>query len=98
MKTIWFVLMLSVAAALEMQAQVVPNLATNILGLETSPSASNAVHQSIVETMTKAPPPFDPVVVAMRAQGTNQSSQTAIQAAALAVALTAGRQTAMPEE
>ncbi len=96
MKTIWFVLMLSVAAALEMRAQVGPNLTTNAIGLATSLSESNAIHESIVEKMTKAPPPFDPVAVAMRAQETNQSSQTAIQAAA--VALTADQPTAMPEE
>ena len=34
MKTISFVFLLSVAAALEIQTQVLPNLATNIFGLK----------------------------------------------------------------
>ncbi len=64
MKTIWFVFLLSVAAALEMPAQVALNLTTNAIGPATSLSESNAVHQSIVEKMTKAAS-LDPLALAM---------------------------------
>jgi len=93
MKTIWSGLLLTVAAAFEMLAQFAPNVTTNAIGLGTSLSESNAIHQSIVERMAKNTPSVDP---ASRTQETNRSGQAVIPASAVAVA--AGQQTAMPEE
>src|SRR6266498_1503498 len=49
MKTIWFVFLLSVAAAVEMQAQVVPRMSANAPGSQSSLSVSNATQHLTVE-------------------------------------------------